>query len=298
MPDRLQIRAPVMTVNRGNRYPYDIHWHADRAAVARLYADSDVIHLNNVFNPYCLLDKRRRKPLLMHQHGSIFRSDPRRHLHLAKRHNAEVAVSTVDLLKPAPDAMTWLPTAYNIDELRAIRAAHRRADDGVIRIAHAPTNREVKSTDALMAAVDALKADGLPIELDVIEDQPWSECLRRKAAADVYFDQVQLGYGCNAVEAWGMGMPVIAGAQPWTLNRMRIEYGSDDLPFYEATEQTIADALRALVISADARAEYTARGTAHVERFHAEEPALARLVDLYTRAIARRGKSASKTRAA
>ena len=36
----------------------------------------------------------------------------------------------------------------------------------------------------------------------------------RKGRADVFVDQMILGYGCNAIEAWGMGIPVIAGVDP------------------------------------------------------------------------------------
>lgn len=86
-----------------------------------------------------------------------------------------------------------------------------------VLIAHAPTNREVKSTAAFLEAVDRLRAEGHDIEVDLIEGRTWDECLERKARADIYFDQVKLGYGNNSVECWGMGIPVIAGAAPVTL---------------------------------------------------------------------------------
>ncbi len=289
---RLSIRA-VHASDTYIKYPTDIRWSGNEGAIQRLYAEADVIHLNNYIWGYLRFDKGQRKPTVLHHHGSVFRSDPRRHLQLAKRHNMESAVSTIDLMKPAPELLTWLPTAYNLAELRAIRGRHRRPADGKVRIAHAPTDRGIKSTDALIAAVDALKAEGLPVELDVIEGVSWAQCLARKAAADIYFDQVQLGYGCNAVEAWGMGMPVIAGAAPWTLDRMGKEFGGV-LPFYTATEDTILDAVRVLVTSVDARAEYVEHGTNHVERFHAERPALERLLGVYLKAIARRKPKRSR----
>lgn len=291
----LTIRA-VHATDTYIRYPHDIRWQGNEGAVERLYRDADVVHLNNYIYGYLRFDKGQRKPTLLHHHGSVFRSEPRRHLSLAKRHNMESAVSTIDLMRPAPDVLHWLPTAYNLDELRAIRQRHQRRDDGKVRIAHAPTSRQIKSTDALIAAVETLKGEGLPVELDVIEGMTWAQCLARKAKADIYFDQVKLGYGCNAVEAWGMGMPVVAGADAWTLDRMRSEFGGE-LPFVEATEGTIADVLRLLVQSADLRAEYTACGTDHVERFHAEQPALARLLDVYLRAIARRKPKARRSNA-
>ena len=295
--DRLRIRS-VHISDSYIKYPYDIRLQGNGGAVKRLYHEADVVHLNNTINGWERFDRGQHKPILLHHHGTIFRTRPRRLLAQARRHNFEQAASTMDLAAIAPDVITWLPTAYNLDELAALRTANQRPDDGKVRIAHAPTNRPIKSTDALIAAVEQLQSEGMPVELDLIERVTWAECLRRKAAADIYFDQVTLGYGCNAVEAWGMGMPVVAGVDParaekighpipaTTRDLMVKEWGS--LPFVEATEAGIADALRPMVQSADLRAEWAAKGMEHTRRFHDDAAALERLTDLYLRAIGRR----------
>lgn len=271
------------------KYPSDIRWSGNGAAVQRLYNAADVVHLNNSMYGYARHDRGQRKPVLLHHHGSMFRHDPRRHLETAWRHNVEQAVSTLDLTRFAPEVLTWLPTAYQPSFLEEIRESNFVGGNRPVRIAHAPTNREIKSTEAVIHAVESMKAEGIEVELDLIERVPWSECLRRKATADILFDQVQLGYGCNAVEAWGMGIPVVAGADPWTLGRMREEFGGD-LPFYVAEEESIEERLRDLVASKDLREEWGSRGRSHFARYHAEEAALPRLVDLYLRAIERRAK--------
>src|SRR5688500_18146934 len=138
----------------------------------------------------------------------------------------------------------------------------------MVRIAPAPTNRTVKSTALLIEAVERLKVD-YDVELDLIEHVSWTECLHRKAKADIYFDQVKLGYGNNAVEAWGMGIPVVAGGSDDTLDEMERRFGA--LPFYHATEETIYDALRELVESPKLRAKYGRIGLEHVRKFHDEK---------------------------
>jgi hypothetical protein len=70
---------------------------------------------------------------------------------------------------------------------------------------------------------------------------------------------------------------------------MHQEWG--DLPFYETTDATIVDAIRALIGSKDLRAEYRERGLAHVRRYHDEKPALERLAELYHEAIATYGQA-------
>ena len=287
----LRIRSVHRTAH-SFRYPADIRWASNGGAIERLYAAADVIHLNNRVYPYQKLDRGRRKPGVLHHHGTPFRANPGAGLRDARKLRLASAVSTLDLTEPAPDVLTWLPIAYNLNELAEIRMRHRREPDGKVLVVSAPSNRKVKSTDALIAAVAELQAEGLPIELDVIENVTHAECLTRKARADIYFDQVILGYGCNAIEAWGMGLPVIAGAQPYTLDLMAREFNGR-IPFYQASEDTIADALRALVQSAELRAEWALKGMEHAAAFHDELPALERLADLYLKAIGMRGRRAA-----
>ena len=100
--------------------------------------------------------------------------------------------------------------------LPALRAPVYRkpVDDGILKIAHAPTNRGIKSTVALQRAVDRLRKEGAPYSsISLSAALTWNACGGR-ARADLFVDQVLLGYGCNAIEAWGMGIPVIAGVDP------------------------------------------------------------------------------------
>ena len=218
-------------------FPYDIKWsgRTDRE-VFTLAAEADVIHLTNDVKAYFWLRQAKlRKPAVLHHHGTLFRNNPERLLVEARRLHFVQAVSTIDLLRFAPDELTWLPTCYDLDALEATRTAYRRPSDGRVRVVSAPTNREVKSTDALEAAVRELQAEGLPVDLVLAQNMTHAACLEVKATADIYFDQVQLGYGCNAIEAWGMGIPVVAGADDWTLDAMRREFGTRTLPFMVAT---------------------------------------------------------------
>lgn len=233
-------------------------------------SDFDVVHAN------IRIGDLPRMPTVVHYHGTPFRRDPKTRLKEQRRRGAVGVVSTLDLWLKSPKYLEWLPTPYNLDWLASMRT---RVDDGVYRIAHAPTQRGIKSTGAFLAAVDRLARE-MPVETILIEKTPWTACLRTKARADVYYDQVTLGYGNNAIEAWGMGIPVVAGAQPDTLTEMGNRFGV--LPFYEATEDTIYEALRDLADPA-VRADYTRRGRRHVERWHADDRVVAMLEPIYRR---------------
>jgi hypothetical protein len=192
------------------------------------------------------------------------------------------AVSTPDLLQYGK-GLHWLPTAYDVDHWAEYGKAHKREPDGRIRIVHAPTNRTLKHTELFVSVVKELVLEGLPIDLILVEGQTWAECMAIKATADIVFDQLAFGYGCNAVEAWALGIPVISGGDPWTMDWMTREWGG--LPFHFASETTLKDAVRSMVESPDLRRVVTARGLAHVRKYHDEKPALERLAELYHLAI-------------
>lgn len=259
-------------------FPRDILWtrHTD-AEVRELATAADVIHLNN---SWIAADRLRlRKPALLHHHGSLFRNNPDKMLTVARHRRYVQAVSTIDLLRYAPDELHWLPTAYDIDALQA-RRQKRKSDK--VRIVHAPTNRALKATDHFIRVTDALIKDGLPIEVILVEGKTWAETMEVKATADILFDQIAFGYGCNAVEAWGMGIPVISGGDEWTEAEMVRRWGA--LPYKQATEATLKDVIVEM-LQPNARQEYAERGLAHVRAYHDEKPALAILADLYAKAI-------------
>lgn len=275
----------IRSAHRATHYfdwPTDIVWtRKNEPEIRALAEEADIIHLNNSYR--AIQRFGIRKPMLLHHHGSLFRNNPDHMLGVAKHYRMTQAVSTIDLQKPDPKVLHWLPTAYDVDELVKFGQEHRREPDGRVRIVHAPTNRMLKATDLLIATVKGLQAEGLPVDLELVENRTWAYTMERKAQADIVFDQLMFGYGCNSVEAWAMNVPVIAGADDWTQLQMAKEWGG--LPFVPANERTLELTLRRMVTSPAMRQDASEVGHAHVRRFHDERPALARLAELYAKAI-------------
>ena len=260
-------------------YPVD----AAPSEAQRLAAWADIVHV--ALRPPGFKDRRGRvnmvgkgKPLVVHYHGTGFRRDPGPRLAELRASGGIGLCSTVDLVLIAPDELEWMPAAYDLDWLAGFR---RPQHDGVFRIGHAPTDRNVKSTRALAAAVVRLSKE-VSCRLVLIEHQEWGTCLKAKGTVDVYFDQVGLGYGNNATEAWGMGIPVVAGAAEDTLVEMKRRFGQ--LPFYEATEDTIYESL-ALLANPLTRQYWAKVGADHAARYHAEAKVVAMLEDVYRRRL-------------
>lgn len=252
------------------QFPAHTEW--DWPSILKYWNTADVVHVHDH-----LPKVGRRRPTVVTFHGTGFREDPAGHLRLAQAANAVPLVSTLDLWLLAPDDVEWAPQIDDVEQL----ASYRIPQEGPLRIGHAPTNRLLKSTDLFLAACDRLKADGLDVEVVLIEGKPWAECLPIKGTCDIFFDQTAYGYGGNAIEAWAMGIPVICGAPEPTLTEYERRFGR--LPFVLADPSTIYEALCALLNPAD-RTLWGVTGRRHVETYHSQLAGVERLTDIYTRA--------------
>lgn len=268
-------------------HPTDLDWFEPH--VAELYAAADLVQFQNSLGAYRRLDLDRAKPIVLAHHGVFLRTEPERATALAQAIGAVQTVSTVDLLADAPGS-SWVASPYDLEYLASIRRAAGGRDPSRLRVALAPTSRALKGTAFVLGVLEGLAAE-LPLEVDLIEGVPWAECLTRKAAADLVVDQLALGYGGNAVEAWAMGLPVVAGfADPADAARGVELWG--ELPFENTGPAELEAELRRLLGSADARAEAAGRGLAHVRAWHDERVVVERLAELWRGVPASAGSGA------
>jgi glycosyltransferase involved in cell wall biosynthesis len=168
-----------------------------------------------------------------------------------------------------PDLRQWLPgalfCAYASFDPRQVEPIPPRTD-GELTIVHAPSNRGAKGTEAVLAAVEQLRAGGTSLRLDLVEGVSRREALARYAKADIAIDQVRVGwYGGFAVEAMALGKPVLCyvkdddpGDNPF----------GDELPLVRTTAATLQDDLRALLHDGERRAKLGTAGRRFVERHH------------------------------
>lgn len=268
------------------RYPADIEWpHRDRrppSQIVKLFAAADVIHVYEIPEVVKHFDGYRRKTIVVHHVGSRYRKDAAGYSARCKAIGAYEAVGSRELFGLATRGELCIG-CVSFEPLAAIRAKVYQPSDRV-RIVHAPTNQTSKSTGPFLAACERL-AKRYPLDVDLVWQRPWAECLERKARADILFDQVWYGYGANAIEAWAMGVPVVAGYRdPEARARTLVDFGT--FPFVEATEDTIEQALEPLVAHASIRAEWGRVGFEFGQRIHSERATVERMVGLYGRAAA------------
>ena len=171
-----------------------------------------------------------------------------------------------DLCRVLPPRARFLPYLH-WDHRRAQRAVHSGRDEMVV--AHAPSVRAQKGTEAVVSAIGRLQAAGVPLRLELIEGMCHRECLQVMAGADVFVDQLLYGwYGGAAVEAMSFGLPTVAFIDdrdlayvPKTMAR--------ELPVVSATPETIADRLLELYhMGPERRNALGSASRVFVERWH------------------------------
>ena len=142
--------------------------------------------------------------------------------------------------------------------------------DGEVVVVHAPNHRDLKGTERLVEAVDALRDEGLAVRLQIIEGRPNTEVREAVKRADVVADQFVCGLGLFAVEGMSAGRPVVT-ALGWTTPQVRELLAQLGVPAIDADARPLRDVLRELVESPERRRRIGAEGRAYVLRQHSYE---------------------------
>jgi hypothetical protein len=150
-----------------------------------------------------------------------------------------------DMLEYTPgsrnDLYFW-PVDLDEDEGRKYRPVFPEAcASRPLRVVHAPNHREFKGTRYIEEAVAQLRAEGVPIELVLVERVPNSQALEIYRGADLVLDQVMVGYhGYFALEAMALGKPVMV----FIRHRTRYLLKPDECPLVDVTLSGLKESLR------------------------------------------------------
>jgi glycosyltransferase involved in cell wall biosynthesis len=203
----------------------------------------------------------------------ISRPDQIKSLKKWRKYADRLLVSEPDLKRVAPEAVLvqqalnmdeWVPTKRNLNE------------DGVIRIGHAPTLRRKKGTEFVIAAVQTLKNEGLPVEMVLIENVPANEIKPLHESCDIIVDQVLYGwYGKVSIEAMALGKPAVCFIDPqWKDER-------PDCPIVNSKPDNLVEKLRYLIENPSLRQKLGELGMEYARKYHDIKSITDQCLDLY-----------------
>jgi glycosyltransferase involved in cell wall biosynthesis len=161
----------------------------------------------------------------------------------------------------------------------------RDGRNGPVSVVHAPNHRAMKGTDALIRACDALRAEGLQIDLRLLEGIPNAAVRSAMADADILAEQFILGYGLTAMEGMSLAKPVLSNL---TAHAYYDLFGATTrfaaCPIVSTDPAGLVDALRGLVTDPARRARVGEAGREWVLREHSYS-AMARLWEAIYRRV-------------
>lgn len=130
-------------------------------------------------------------------------------------------------------------------------------------ILHVPTRREIKGTKFILEAVEKLRSEGISFDFRLLENLSNTEIRKELTDADLVVDQL-LGQtvATLALEGMASGNVVFARYLP---ERLRILV---ECPVVNATEHTLVEHLRRMVLDVDLRTKTAIAGRAYVEKYH------------------------------
>lgn len=159
------------------------------------------------------------------------------------------------------DTDSWLAkTSYSANDGR----------NGPVKVVHAPSSRRFKGTEFVIDAVAQLQAQGLQVELILLENLPNEAIRQRLREGDVMVEQVFFtGYAISALEGLASGLPMICNLDHEAYTRVfrRVSF-LDECPVVSATPEGLARTLRVLVTNPELRETLGRASREFAEKYH------------------------------
>ncbi|HEX6664614.1 MAG TPA: glycosyltransferase family 4 protein [Gaiellaceae bacterium] len=245
-----------------------------------------VLPETDIFHFYCgltLVPRKLQFPILratrrksvFHFLGADIRETPREKLGYGLKADARIVGSYAALRFIPFDAHVVPP---GIEVHRYEPAPPSESD--VIRIVHAPSNKEKKGTEFVVKAVEDLKKR-YSVELDVVHGVRNEDALARYRRADIIVDQLLRDWhGVFAIEAMALGKPVVTSLDDDAVRQTEKAFGLE-LPILAATKDDLAEKLAWLIERPEERMRRGAAGRAYVEHVHDVDQMADRLLVIY-----------------
>ncbi len=270
---RQYTRKPIMLINKPKNKPQ----------IRRLIRNADVLHLNEsmLIPKIFKLDSfnHKDKKIILHAHGTFFRRDPDKikQFFRSKFPQMKIIVSTPDLL--AQGQGTWFPSITPIEELNK-KYKTRRNNPPIIY--YSPTkNPKVWGLKKLQDATKPLKREGLDFHILVRSKITHRLNMELKSKADIYYDELKIFYGINALEAAAFALAVIHGISPYCRRYMR--NNRINSPFNSVASGNVkglTDTLRTLIKDRKHRTKTGTDALKYVKKLHSPKACVKRFLAL------------------
>lgn len=183
-----------------------------------------------------------------------------------------------------------MPSMFAIDT-QAWQAKREYSDaDGVnasVSILHTPNHRGFKGTEFLVAAVEELQAEGLKVDLLLLERMPNEQVREKMQSVDILAEQfIATAYAMSGIEGMASGLPVLANLDHEAYTRLFRRFSFlDECPIVSTPPERLRDTLRILVRNPELRRTLGKASRAYAEKYHSFETAQFVFGSIYKRIV-------------
>lgn len=166
-----------------------------------------------------------------------------------------------------------VPLRIDVSQIQMLQPAQEK---NVIKIVHAPTNRYMKGSDYIEAAIEEIQKE-YPVEYIRVENMKQSEAFEIYQRADIIIDQIRIGtYGVFAIEGMALGKPVVTYIMPSMKKAL-----PEDLPIVSANKDNIKQQLIMLISDEKLRVSSGQQGRIYAETYHDYRTNAKMLLNIY-----------------
>ena len=249
------------------KHPVDLVWERDKSEIIKLANNADIIHLHN----YIHLDTKEFSPINFRDYWENGKAMVRQ-FHSTDQLISRTSGETLSEIQTCPIQKLvisqyperFYPTAKLVPNIvfdNSQNDTHKKLDNKNLRICYSPSNfRPSRSTrwdtkgypetiKLLKRIKRRAKQQGTPVDIDIIENVPHAECLRRKALADIAIDDLVTGsYHMSTLESLIQGSAVLTFTDQRVLMAAGEVAGKADFPALnvrlEEAEQVILELIK------------------------------------------------------
>ena len=183
------------------------------------------------------------------------------------------------------------------DDLEIPQAFRVERAPGEVLIYHAFGNyaargmgeRNIKGTPAILAAIERLQHEGFPVRLMFFSKVPNEIVRYYQAQADIVVDQLWAGsWGANGRESLMLGKPVVGFVNRHENDPADVLPAIAESPILNATEETIYEVLKALVLDPERRRQLSRASREFALPWPSAGAGARRYEEAYDRMLARR----------
>lgn len=242
-----------------------MHFRGSEARRKTLFNASNPFSWFHVLDDISIPQSRRNE--LAKESPAIFdESGQKKFVEKAKAFSTEVLITDPEIGTYVPNS-TILPRVISKEIFNAGRVrdySNNVGQDKAFVIAHAPSRPFIKGTPYVVDAIDELVKEGYNIKLDLIQNTPHSEALKRYTKADLVIDQLRIGwYGVFSVEAMALGLPVICYIRDDLLHYLPLKR-----PLINANIENIKAVIKKVIEDPSLLSEYSRNARSYTQHMH------------------------------